>query len=174
MNHSDESPETVERWLNQCSTWVRAYLYPTVESLNVPKPGFDLGAERQDDLSEPFQESLLAELVNQEEAQTRHNEWLILREAIVTAIGQLSVESQDILRLYYQKGLTQQQIIQHLQMSQATVSRRLTKSREALLRALVSWSEQRLNSSVTSNQIKDLSAALEEWLGIHYQVNNNV
>ena len=58
MDHSDITPETLERWLNQCSTWVRAYLYPTVESLNVSKPGFDLGAERQDDLSEPFQESL--------------------------------------------------------------------------------------------------------------------
>ncbi len=174
ISHSDDTPETIERWLNQCATWVRAYLYPTIESLNVPKPGFDSSAERQEDLSEPFQESLLAELMHQEEEQTRQDERLILRGAIVTALNQLNPESQEILRLYYQQGLTQQQIIQHLQMSQATVSRRLTKSREALLRALVSWSEQRLNNAVTSNQIKDLSAALEEWLGIHYQVNDGV
>jgi RNA polymerase sigma factor (sigma-70 family) len=172
MNHADESPETVERWLNQCATWVRTYLYPAIESLNVPKPGFALG-ERQDDLSEPFQESLLAELMHQEEEQTRQDERLILRGAIITAINQLNAESQEILQLYYQQGLTQQQIIQHLQMSQATVSR-LTRSREALLRALVTWSEQRLNNAVTSNQIKDLSAALEEWLGMHYPVNDRV
>ncbi len=174
MSHSDCTPETIDRWLNQCATWVRSYLYPTIESLNIPKPGFASGSERQDDLSEPFQESLLAELVHQEEENTRQDERLILREAIVTAIHQLNPESQEILQLYYQQGLTQQQIIQHLQMSQATVSRRLTKSREALLRALVSWSEQRLNSAITSNQIKDLSAALEEWLGTHYQTNNSV
>ncbi len=171
-SETDCSPETIERWLNQCATWVRAYLYPPVESLNVPKAGLDSGGERQDDLPDLLQESLLTEWVNQEEEQERQAKWSQIRRAITTALEQLDAQSQELLRLYYQQGLTQQQIMQQLQMSQATVSRRLTKAREALLMALGHWSQQTLNNSTSPNLIKDMSAALEEWLEVHYGVLN--
>jgi len=58
--------------------------------------------------------------------------------------------------------------MQMLKMSQPSVSRRLAKSREALLSALVQWSQDSLNISVTSNLVKEMSAALEEWLQIRY------
>lgn len=166
----EANPETMARWLNQCATWVRAYLYPSVGSLNVPKVGLESGGERQDDLTDPLQESLLTALVLQEDDQERQEQWTQLHSAIVAALAQLTAESQILLRLYYQQGLTQQQMMQQLQMSQATVSRRLTKAREALLLALVQWSQQRLNKVTTPNQIKDMSAALDEWLGVHYGV----
>ena len=38
--------------------------------------------------------------------------------------------------------MTQQQIIQDLNISQSTVSRRLLKGRESLLQALINWSRQ--------------------------------
>ncbi len=98
----DSSPETMERWLNQCATWVRDYLYPPVESLNVPKAGLDSGGERQDDLADPRQESLLAALVLQEEHQERQEQWSQIRTRILMALNQLPTESQALLRLYYQ------------------------------------------------------------------------
>jgi RNA polymerase sigma factor (sigma-70 family) len=167
---TDCTPETMERWLNQCANWVRAYLYPPVESLNVPKAGLESGGERQDDLPDLLQESLLTTWLNQENDQARQKQQSQIRDAIVTALGQLNAQSQELLRLYYQQGLTQQQIMQQLQMSQATVSRRLTKAREALLMALVQWSQQTLNNPTTPNLIKEMSAALEEWLEVHYGV----
>lgn len=166
------NPETIERWLNQCATWVRAYLYPPVESLNIPKAGLESSSERQDDLTDPLQESLLTALVLQEERQERQEQWTQIFSAIVAALEQLNAESQAVLRLYYQQGLTQQQIMQQLQMSQATVSRRLTKAREALLLSLVQWNHQHLNKATTPNQIKEMSAALEEWLGVYYSESN--
>ena len=165
---ADCNPETIERWLNQCSIWVRAYLYPAIESLNLPKAGLESGGERQDDLSDPLQKSLLTEWVIQEDEQARQEQRSQICSAIVGALEQLNAQSQELLRLYYQQGQTQQQIMQQLQMSQATVSRRLTKAREALLLALVEWSQQKLNNSPTPNLIKEMSAALEEWLGVHY------
>ncbi|PZV07711.1 MAG: RNA polymerase subunit sigma-70 [Leptolyngbya sp.] len=169
---TDTNPETIERWLNQCATWVRAYLYPPVESLNVPKAGLDSGGEIQDNLTDSLQESLLTELITQEERQERQEQYFQIHSAIASALKQLDSQSQELLRLYYQQGLTQQQIMQQIQMSQATVSRRLTKAREALLMALIAWSQQTVNSLPTPNQIKDMSAALEEWLRVHYGVPN--
>jgi len=169
---TDCTPETMEQWLNQCATWVRAYLYPAVESLNVPQAGLEAGTERQDGLTEPLQESLLTEWMMQEDDQVRQEQQSQIRSAIVTALEKLNAQSQELLRLYYQQGLTQQEMMQQLQMSQATVSRRLTKAREALLLALIEWSQQTLNSSPNPNLIKDMSAALEEWLGVHYGVPN--
>lgn len=172
-SEADCSPETMERWLNQCATWVRAYLYPPVASLNVPKAGLESSGEWQDDLVNPLQESLLIELITQEEQQTRQDQHFQLHSVIVTALEQLNAQSQELLRLYYQEGLSQQEMMQQLQMSQATVSRRLTKAREALLLALIEWSQQTLNSSPTPSLIKDMSTALEEWLEVHYGVLNS-
>lgn len=164
------SSEAIERWLNQCAGWVRAYLYPPVESLNLPKAGVESGRERQDDLADPLQESLLAELIAQEDDQARQTQQADVRCAIVAALDALEPQSQEMLRLYYQQGQTQTQIMQHLQMSQATVSRRLTKAREALLLALVQWSQAQVNRTPTPSLIKELSAALEEWLEVYYGV----
>jgi RNA polymerase sigma factor (sigma-70 family) len=169
---TDCTPEMMEQWLNQCATWVRAYLYPVVESLNVPKVGLEAVGERQDDLTEPLQESLLTAWISQDDDQARQEQQSQIRRAIVTALEQLNDQSQELLRLYYQQELTQQEMMQQLQMSQATVSRRLTKAREALLLALIEWSQQTLNNAPTPNLIKDMSAALEEWLGVHYGVPN--
>lgn len=164
----DCTPEMMERWLNQCATWVRSYLYPPIESLNVPKAGAESGCEMQDTLADPLPDSLLSELVAQEELQERQQQQFQLRDEIITALGNLEAQSQKLLRLYYQQGLTQQQIMQEFNLSQATVSRRLTKARESILMALVQWSQKTLNSPPSPTLIKDMSAALEEWLGNHY------
>jgi RNA polymerase sigma factor (sigma-70 family) len=173
---SECSPETIETWLNHCSTWIRAYLYPPVASLNAPafEQGSDDVQTQIADLSPDLtSETLLDALIAQEDQQTRQGQQSQVSTLLTTAIAQLDAESQTLMRLYYQDGLTQQQIARHVSMSQVTVSRRLTKAREALLTALVQWSQTTLNRPPTSTLIKDMSMALEEWLKTQQRIGVN-
>ncbi|MFL9454202.1 sigma-70 family RNA polymerase sigma factor [Tolypothrix bouteillei VB521301_2] len=157
--------ETIEQWLTQTAFFVRAYLFPPVKSLNAFKQ--DDGTTVTFDLPDPSSESPMADMIAQEEVQNRQNQISQISAVLLKALQSLDVQSQEVLKLYYQQGLTQHQIMQELQMSQPTVSRRLVKGRESLLAALVKWSQD-LNISVNSNQIKDMSLALEEWLRNQY------
>jgi RNA polymerase sigma factor (sigma-70 family) len=157
---------TLEQRLTQMAHWVRGYLYPAVRSLNMPQFG-DASTEQQDSLP-GSDDSLLTKLVQQEEADERRQQQTQLTQTLNQALMQLDAQSQTILRLYYEEGLTQQQIMKEMEMSQASVSRRLSKAREALLTTLVQWS-QSLNISPTPSLIKDMSVALDEWLTARYQ-----
>lgn len=159
--------ETMERWLIHCAVLIRHYLYPPIDSLNLPKPGQEIG-EIQDSLSDPKSESPLAIILAQEEFHQRQSQHAQIYTILFTALTQLDRQSQTLMRLYYQEGLTQQQMMQQLQISQATISRRLTKSRELLLTALLQWSQPELNSPVTPTLIRDISTVLEEWLVAYY------
>ena len=158
--------ETVEKWLTHCAAWVRAYLYPSIASLNAPqrnqKSGQE-GSEVQDQLASSS-ESLLTEMIAHEETHDRQTQQVQVQRALLASVNQLDAPSQELMRLYYSQGLTQQQIVQHLQMSQASVSRRLNKVRERLLTALVQWSQKELNIVPTPTLIKEMSTALEVWL----------
>ncbi|MBF2047774.1 MAG: sigma-70 family RNA polymerase sigma factor [Leptolyngbya sp. IPPAS B-1204] len=160
---------TIERWLTQMANWVRSYLYPAVGSLNTPKFSEE-ATEVQDTLADPTSDSLLTELIEAEESDDRSHQQAKLNQTLTTALSQLDSQSQDILRLYYQQGKTQQQIMQEMAISQASVSRRLSKAREKLLTALVQWG-QSLNIAPTPTLIKDMSTALDEWLNARYQMN---
>jgi RNA polymerase sigma factor (sigma-70 family) len=174
MRHQLTSPgkectkETLERWLIDCGNQVRKYLYPTVKSLNASKPGYEEG-ELQDDLVNTFQESLLAEWIQEEEQLARLDRKSQINAVLTAAINKLDSSVQKILQLYYQQGLTQQQIAQELAIQQYTISRRLGKARESLLLTLTNWSRDTLHISVTSDVIKYISTILEEWLQMHYQ-----
>jgi predicted DNA-binding protein (UPF0251 family) len=146
---------------------VRTYLYPPVISLNITKDDTNIML----DLPDPSSDSLIAELIAEEDARNRANQQNQINNVLSNALQLLDAQSQELLKLYYQQGQTQLQIVQHLRLSQPTVSRRLVKARESLLAALIKWSQETVNISVTSNQIKDLSTALEEWLKNHLIVN---
>jgi DNA-binding transcriptional regulator LsrR (DeoR family) len=75
------------------------------------------------------------------------------------------------LQLYYQEHLTQQQIAKKLEIQQYNVSRRLTKTRETLLRAVVQWGQTHLHISPTSDVMSSISAFLEEWLESFYNAS---
>lgn len=160
---TDCPPARMERWLMQSAGWVRSYLYPPIDSLNVAKPG-EGGGEWQDDLTQPGETSLLLELINQEEEQERQTQQQQRQAAIATALTQLDAETQTILQLYYQQGLTQQAIARQLQLSQAKVSRRLDKARQTL----VCQSQAALNISPDPDRIEEMSAAIDIWLEIYY------
>ncbi|WP_096589682.1 sigma-70 family RNA polymerase sigma factor [Calothrix sp. NIES-2098] len=156
----------IEEWLKKTSIYVRNYLYPSVASLYVNNQDDDSNQEL--DIKDPASESLVADIIAQEEVHNRRNQLSQMHDVLLSALKKLDSQSQKILELYYQQGMTQQQIIQELKISQPTVSRRLLKGRESLLEALINWSQKAENISVNSNQIKDMSASLEEWLRINY------
>jgi RNA polymerase sigma factor (sigma-70 family) len=174
MRHQLSSPapecskETIERWLTECANQLRKYLYPSVKSLNSLKPGYEKG-ELQDELVDAFQEPLLTELIQQEEETVRLKQKQQMSAALEEAITKLDSSAQQLLQMYYQQGLTQQQIAKELAIQQYTVSRKLSKTRESLLLALSRWSQQTLHISVTSDVVKYISTILEEWLQANYE-----
>lgn len=159
------SPEVLEKRLVACAKAARSYLYPTLTSINKPKPGSESG-EVLDDLV--GKESLLSEMITQEEEQTRQTQQTQLNDVLAAALAQLDAQSQKLLQLYYAQQLTQQQIAAELEMKQYTVSRRLTKAREVLLITLAQWSQKALHISLSSDLLKYTSAILDEWLASHY------
>ncbi|MBD2194662.1 MULTISPECIES: sigma-70 family RNA polymerase sigma factor [Calothrix] len=166
----ESSPQSLEKWLILCAKYARAYLYPAISSLNAPKVG-QAESELQDDLPDNSEhDSLLENLIAVEEAETQKNQQQEIHNLLTNTLVNLPARSQELLQLYYQQGLTQQQIAQTLEIQQYQVSRQLTKARESLLLAITKWSQQTVHISVTSNVVKHISAVLEEWLQ-HYFAN---
>ena len=159
------TPQTVEKWLIQCATWVREYTYPAVASLNAPNPNREAG-ELQDELPDTQQSSLIQTIIALEEHQARQAQRTQLNDFIAATICQLPEETQKLLHLYYCENLTQKQVAQQLGVKQFTISRRLSRARERLLGALVQWSQTTLHTSPTPDLIANMSIALEEWLTV--------
>lgn len=160
------SPETLEKWMIACAKAARAYLYPTVTSINAPKPGQE-SRELLDDLPS-LQASLLTQLIEQEEQNSKDLQQTQLYTLLVKALAKLAPEAQRILQMYYGQEFTQQQIAEQLEVKQYTVSRRLTKSRESLLLALAGWSKEALHISLTSEVLNYTNTVMEEWLKVYY------
>jgi RNA polymerase sigma factor (sigma-70 family) len=155
--------ETIAAWLSTCTRHIRSYLNPSVASLNAPKPGYE-AKEWQDDLPDETRETLLDDLIEQEEETERATQQGDVSEVLRGAIAKLDSTAQELLALYYQQGMTQQQIAKHLNVQQYTVSRKLSKARETLLLALSRWSQETLHISPSPDVIKNISLILEDWL----------
>ena len=145
---------------------MRSYLYPTVNSLNVKK-GDDTEVDWESDLvgndAEPM--AYLEEQETRAERQTQQQQMIaVLHEAI----GKLDEPARQLLTLYYGDRATQQNIAQQLNLPQYTISRKLTKTRETLLKAIVAWGQTTLHIQPTSDVIAAISPLLEEWLESFY------
>jgi RNA polymerase sigma factor (sigma-70 family) len=161
------SPTQIEARLTKLGRWLRDYLYPTVNSLNLPKLGDEAG-EFQDDLSDDDGLTLIDVAIEREEITHRTAQQSQLRTILTQAVLDLSPELQEILQLFYQQGLSQQELASHLKLSQPTVSRRMKKAEESLLQALLTWIESQLNQFPDPNVLKSISTTLREWLIVHY------
>lgn len=164
QGETDAPPVTaaaVEQWLRATAQALRRLLHPAVVSLNVPK--FDDGGEWQDDLSAKG-DTPWGQLLHQEEVQERQRQRELVGERLRGAIAALPKADQQLLRLYYDQHSTQQQIAKELQIKQYTVSRRLSRVRDALLLDLAHWSQATLHISITSPVLKQMGLVLEEWL----------
>lgn len=171
------TPEQLEQRLTQMAAWLRAYLHPSVQSLNQLQYGEE-GEERLAGLSDPTawaqsegfvgSPSLLTNLIAEEEINERQRQRSQLDQVLAQAIQTLKPEWQTVLDLYYRQGLIQSQIAKHLGCSQPSVARYLLRAREALLNALVTWSQQTLNIVSSPDRIAQQGDAMEEWLMGHY------
>lgn len=161
------TPAQIEASLTKLGRWLREYLYPTMNSLNRPKPGEEDG-EVQDDLSDDAGATLLDLAIEREDVTQRTAERSQLQTILTQALTDLPPELEEILQLFYQKGLSQQELACHLKLSQPTVSRRLKKAEENLLQALLTWIESQLNQFPTPDVLNTIGATLREWLIGHY------
>jgi RNA polymerase sigma factor (sigma-70 family) len=161
------SPNQIELKLGQLARWLRDYLYPSVNSLNRPKLGEEMG-EFQDDLSNDCGATLLDITIEQEEITQRTTQQLQLQNILMKSLADLMPELQEVLQLFYQQHLSQQELAIHLNLSQPTVSRRLKKAEENLLQSLLVWIEPQLNQFPNPNVLKSISMTLREWLTVHY------
>jgi RNA polymerase sigma factor (sigma-70 family) len=161
------TPATLEATLKQCAKQARAYLYPTIASLNVSRE--HASGELQDDIPDTTSATPFAILISQEELAERQSQWTQIQTVLKTALEQLDPKVQQLLTLYCRDGLTQQEIAKQLDTKQYTISRRLSSAKETLLLALARWSQDSLHISLTSPALKDMSAVLEEWLQMYYQ-----
>ena len=156
----------LEKWLLDAAKKVRSYLYPTINSLNVKK-GNDTEADWESDLvgsgGSPME--YLEEQENITERQTQQQQMVAVLHA---AISTLDSPARQLLTLYYHDRATQQQIAQQLDLPQYTVSRKLSKTRQTLLKAVLVWGQTTLHISPTSEVINAISALLEEWLESFY------
>ncbi len=156
------SPEQLERWLSQCAKWARLYLYPHITSLNVPQS--DQHTDEVLDYLPDVRDSFWVDLIEEEESKVRQTQQVELKQVLDTALSQLKPDLKEILHLYYAQELTQQDIAQQLDIKQYTVSRRLKKARESLLKALSKWKKDTWGGELNSEMIQQINNLLEEWL----------
>ncbi len=162
------TPESLETWLVNCAKAVRSFQYPTSVSLDIPAPGHETG-ELLDRLTNNFQDSVLHEIITEEEVENIALRSTEINRVLSDALAKLDTQAQLLLQTYYKQELTQQQIAQQLGVKQYTVSRLLTKIKKTLLMELAEWSQKTLHISVKSDVIDSISNSLEEWLIAHYR-----
>jgi RNA polymerase sigma factor (sigma-70 family) len=160
--------EQIEVRLTKLTRWIRAYLYPTVDSLNKTKPGQEQG-EIQDSLADPVATSLLEAAIEQEAQQERQQQRSQLNDRLAGAVAALDETAQQILQLFYGENLSQQELAARMAMSQPTVSRRLKKAEEALLEKLIDNVRAEVNKLPEPTELKQVSLALKEWLTFYYR-----
>jgi RNA polymerase sigma factor (sigma-70 family) len=150
----------IETRLTQLAKWTRSYLYPAIDSLNRPKPGT---GQLLDDLAGSIDESLLDRAIAVEESQQRAIQRSQLQATLDRALTDLSPELREIFQLFYRDGLSQQELVDRLNISQPTISRRIKQAEAQLLAALVEWMESQLNKFPDSNELKIIGTSLREW-----------
>ncbi|PAX60307.1 sigma-70 family RNA polymerase sigma factor [Brunnivagina elsteri] len=167
QNLPQVNSQGIESWMQACAKAARNYLYPTISSINATT-GSDDAYEFVDNIPSNEEDSLLTEIIATEELQIRTLQLAQMNQILIDAVNKLDVEAQAILKLYYTQGFTQQQIAKELQIQQYTISRRMSKVRDTLLKTLAQWSQEKLHISMTSDLLKSTNAVMEEWLQSYY------
>ncbi|MEO1183977.1 MAG: sigma-70 family RNA polymerase sigma factor [Cyanobacteria bacterium J06636_27] len=166
----ESNAETIEKCLIAAAKAIRAYLYPNMTSLNATTG--DNSGEFQDILPQLRQDSLLSEIVVQEEIEERKSQQSQISDVLIAAINELDEEGRNILKYYYQGKKKQSQIAKELGVKQYTISRRLTKCKDTLLIKLATWTKDSMHISLDSSVLDYMSTVLEEWLQNYYKPEN--
>ncbi|MEB3295219.1 MAG: sigma-70 family RNA polymerase sigma factor [Synechococcales bacterium] len=157
----------LEHCLRSIAQTARTYLYPPLQSLNQPRGEGE--QDWQDHLPDTGSENGLSQLIAQEINQERQQQRQQLDQILQQAIADLDPQAQQLLQIYYQENLTQQEIAKRLNTQQYSISRKLSKIRQGLLLSLSRWSQEVLHITPSSDVINGISMILEEWLQCHYR-----
>ena len=160
----------LEKWLLECVKAARSYLYPNVTSINQSRPGYDSG-EIADTLVGEVDDSLLTEMIVEEEVNQRSQQQSEVGDVLIAAISQLKPEEQKLLDLYYAQKLKQADIAKALDTKQYSISRKLSRVKKALLKSLAKWTEETMHITLTSDVLNNISTVIDEWLESHYNPN---
>lgn len=152
----------LSQWLSAIAQAVRRYQAPNVISANAPIVGQEEG-ELLDTLA-AGEDSLMGELLVQEESLERRQQNAAMDAALKVAIAELDPTLQTLLKVYYGENLTQQEIATKLDMKQYTISRRLASIRSTLLRHLATWAQTTLHVELTPSVLDNMNNLLEDWL----------
>ena len=144
--------EQIAQWLVSCAKAGRSYLFPQITSINQPKPGYDTG-EIVDSIVGEIDESLLSEMIASETAQQRMAQRAQIDGVLTEALAQLQPAEQKLLKLYYSGKLNQVEIAQELDTQQYKVSRKLSRIRKSLLKALAEWSQRLLRAEPSAQSL---------------------
>jgi RNA polymerase sigma factor (sigma-70 family) len=162
------TPDQLKTRLTQLTRWIRGYLCPPIASLNSIPSGQDQG-ELQDSLPNHHSLSLLDAAIETETETARQTSRQQIHHVLLTALAQQGPIDQQILSLFYQDNLCQQDLAQKMAMSQSTISRRLKKTESTLLAALLATLQTQGDNLPNPTALKDISIALREWLQTHYR-----
>jgi RNA polymerase sigma factor (sigma-70 family) len=164
---SAATAKEIEKWLLDAAKKVRSYLYPTVNSLNVKK-GEDTEADWESDLlgNDPDPMMYVEEQETRAERQTQQQQMVVV---LHEAISELDEPTRQLLTLYYRDRATQQVMAQQLNLPQYAISRKLTRTRTTLLKAILAWGQTTAHIQPTSDVISTISPLLEEWLESFYR-----
>jgi len=157
---SASCPAQLKQWLEDCVTYLRRYKRPHTTSFQAElNPGELLLQQREEPTAGP-----LALLMAQEAEVARQRQRERVTELLVEKLSQFSVHNQTLLKLYYSDQLTQTEIAAQLNAKQSTISRQLSRARQALLAVLVTWGKEELHISFDSTVLNNMSSLLEGWL----------
>ncbi len=158
----------MQDWLNCCASWARSYLNPAQISIHMP-----LGEPESQELGEVLPQlqstSELDNLLKQEAEGQRTVQQQAVYAVLAEEIATLDPTRQQLLKLYYGEGRTQQQIAAQGQLKQFQISRYLSRARKKFIQALIQWSQEHLHISITPDIVNTISDDLEVWLRTFYQ-----
>ncbi len=167
------SPKQIEMRLLKLTTWIRAYFYPNVGSLNQTKKGFESG-EIQDDLVGDEARSPMDWAIEREVEQERSARIHEFRTFLETTLANLDSDAQTLLALFYQEQLSQQKIADRLSIHQSQISRRMKKIEARLLQDVLDWVQHQTHETPKPSELQSISDQLKACLIAHYQGRSSI
>lgn len=159
-------PDSLATELQQCIQATRTYLAPKITSLNQPT---QTGQTWSDHLNLSDHDTPMNYLLASETYAEQQHWQQQIGQVLLAEIATLKPSSQTLLKLYYQKRLTQKDIAEQLQIKQYQVSRKLSRIRQQLLLSVAKWSQKTLHISLDSSVLANVSNSIHEWLAHYYQ-----
>ncbi len=165
------STKDIQKKLEETALAIRNYQNPSEISLNIPLG--EEGEELQDILFSQENESILDDLVIQQEQSTIIKLQQEINSLLIKSLTEkLKPEQKQCLQLFYGKGLTQTEIAEQLlkdKKKQYKISRQLQSASNKLHKVLVVWGKkQKPHNFDSHNIINIMDIFLKEWLQQYY------